>query len=555
MLNSMSSMKRLTYLLIALGIVVCFSLILFFNNIFIFADSADIGSPSRLVATVKLENSVELNWTAPRQGQFGYRIYRNNCQPKKSFILQNKSPISENSYIQTDLKPGLYCYKVSALKHRQGRWIEGSKNKVAAKATIGSNSITPSTTPTNSPRVTPTISPNPEAVIKADYFVSTNGTDSADCSLVKPCRQIVSAITLAKNGGVIEVEEGEYRGFTLSNLKHSESKPLVIRTVKGAVLSPIDFRGIKINVFIENSSFVTIDGFGLTNGSDNRSHHAIKVVESDYLKFVNNNLSFTKESVILTGNNSHDLLIENNQTSDSLNGHGIYVSESADKVVIANNRSFNNGKSGIQVNAEKGPGQSGDGLSKEVSIRRNIIYDNKGNGLNLLGVQDSFIVNNLIVNNLATGIANAKVAAAAGPAGVKIYHNTVIMPTGSRYALQFANPNAGGNLVRNNVLYHEDGKNIEFTPLSSQNLIENDYNAYKVNTSIANRSPEKNSVYIASPIEILTNPVLPSAEQNDLPKQSILNSKGGVIEPNIVDDLKGRTRPTNQADLGAFELE
>src|SRR4029078_10802387 len=76
---------------------------------------------------------------------------------------------------------------------------------------------------------------------------------------------------------------------------------------------------------------------------------------------------------IFTGH-VNDLLIENNETSGSVDEHGIYVSNSGDRPVIRNNYSWGNHGSGIHMNGDLS--QEGDGLISNALISGNRIYNN-----------------------------------------------------------------------------------------------------------------------------------------------------------------------------------
>lgn len=534
-------MKRTYYLLALLFFLILVVVFLVIEGSSIFADTKPIGTPTELTATTTGTNSVAVTWQAPGNGKFHYRVYRSDCLPASEYQRQNNSNLTEPKFNQANLKPGKYCYKVSAgRKKPDGRLIEGPRSLTPAQVEIGTITVpAPTVQSGNGP-----------------FYVSSDGLDSNDCSQTKPCREISRVITSLKNGGTINATKGTYGGFAIRSQVGTAQNPIIIQaTEPGALISPFTYRGTKLNIFIENSSYVTIKGFGVTNTANNLTLHCLKAVGSDHLTISHNSFTMAEQTVILTGNNTHDVLVDNNDVSYSRDSHGIYLSESGDSLTITNNITHDNGKSGIQVNAEKGPGQTGDGLSKDVLIEKNIVYNNKGNGLNLLGVQDAMITNNLLVNNLATGIANAKESAAAGPAKVKVYQNTVAMPVGSRYALQFANVSGAGNMVRNNVFYHEEGKAIEYVAPSLADSVDSDYNAFKTgSTSAYQGKSEPHSINISSLTEIFTNPSQPFATSNDLLANSPLKDKGAATIPVVSTDLKNRPRPSGNIDIGAFEI-
>jgi parallel beta-helix repeat protein len=107
---------------------------------------------------------------------------------------------------------------------------------------------------------------------------------------------------------------------------------------------------------------------------------------------------------ILTGW-SDNILIENNNVSRSELEHGIYLGNSADGAIVRNNIVWGNRDSGIQFNADRH--LAGDGIMSRNRIEGNVVYGNGvggGAAINLDGVQDSVIQNNLLYDNHSTGI-------------------------------------------------------------------------------------------------------------------------------------------------------
>ena len=117
------------------------------------------------------------------------------------------------------------------------------------------------------------------------------------------------------------------------------------------------------------------------------------------------------------------------QNITSHNGeHGIYVGGTCTNPVVRKNVSFGNNASGIQLNGGTGGG-AGDGIITGALVEQNYIYDNGrggASGLNLDGVQQSVIRNNLLVNNHASGISLYKICGAEGPKDDLVINNTVV---------------------------------------------------------------------------------------------------------------------------------
>jgi len=90
-------------------------------------------------------------------------------------------------------------------------------------------------------------------------------------------------------------------------------------------------------------------------------------------------------------------------------------------------------------------------------VAENVIYDNGrlgGAGINLDGVQDSRIENNLLYQNHATGIALFRGDGAEGSMRNVVVNNTIVNAADGRWAVTIANGSTH-NTVQNNILYSE----------------------------------------------------------------------------------------------------
>ena len=286
----------------------------------------------------------------------------------------------------------------------------------------------------------------------AEINVASSGNDTAgNGSAAQPYREIRKALERAKPGDTILVADGQYAGFTLQNFKAVKDRQLTIKAQgQGAeVLRTSDRRDNRDTIYIDGCSYIVVDGFR----SFNANRAALRLEGSDHVTIRNCVFGNNGTWGIFTGH-CDDLLIENNECYGSVNEHGIYTSNSGDSPVIRGNRSHDNSGCGIHMNADLSCG--GDGIISGAIVENNVIYDNGrkgGAGINMDGVQDSLIQNNLLFNNHATGIACFKINGAVGPKGLKILNNTIVMASDARYALQFGQT-AGVNIVRNNILYN-----------------------------------------------------------------------------------------------------
>lgn len=185
---------------------------------------------------------------------------------------------------------------------------------------------------------------------------------------------------------------------------------------------------------------------------------------------------------------ARDLLLEDNETSYSAVEHGIYVSNSGDRPTVRRNHAHHNNASGIQLNAD--PAQmgddptdpQGDGIIEDALIEANLIHDNGtagGAAINLASVRGSLIRNNLLYANLASGIAGWDDGEGSNQFGTRDNHilgNTIVQPSGSRFAISLLNGSTG-NLIQDNILLHLGARGSISADPSSQSGLVSDYNA------------------------------------------------------------------------------
>ena len=237
---------------------------------------------------------------------------------------------------------------------------------------------------------------------------------------------------------------------------------------------------------LEGASYVTVQGFTVTG----QPRAGIRSVVNEFVIIRNNVADANTVWGIFSGFSS-DLLIENNQASRSAQQHGIYVSNSADRPVIRGNAVFENFGSGIQINADVLAG-GGDGVISNAVVEKNVLRANGAGGgasINLDGVQDSDIRNNVIDGGRASGIALFRENGATGSMNNRIVNNTIVVDN----SLNTANGRWGvtisggstGNMLRNNVIFSTQSFRgaIELAEDSRAGFV-SDYNAVEDRFSV-----------------------------------------------------------------------
>lgn len=378
--------------------------------------------------------------------------------------------------------------------------------------------------------------------------------------MAQPCREIRRALQLVAAGETILVANGSYKGFDVDDVHGTPASPITIKAQGGAaqVLVTTDRSDNRDTIFVTFSSYVVIDG--LRAFGANRA--AVRVDESPHVTVRNGVFGNNSRWGIFT-DFSDDLLIENNECYGSQNEHGIYVSNSGDRPVLRNNRVHDNVASGIQLNADLSAG--GDGIITGALIEGNIIYGNGtagGAAINLDGVQDSVVRNNLLYDNHATGIVNYHGDGAVGPSGMQILHNTVDQAVNGRWALLIWD-SEGPNVVRNNILYNRHPTRGSITYLTPQDVVntDSDYNLMDKVTpdddgvvyTLAQWQAMGHEPHSHLPGSLASLFVNASGGDYHLPSGSPAVDAAQTLA-SVTVDLEGRPRPQGVAsDVGAYE--
>jgi parallel beta-helix repeat protein len=295
----------------------------------------------------------------------------------------------------------------------------------------------------------------------AEYFVSPSGDNGNSGSSSAPWRTLQYAADSVHAGDRVVVRAGTYtQGFYLSTTG-TQALPIQFVAEPNVLITgrnPTTNDGINL----EGASWVTIDGFAVS-GTTLRA--GVRTVLADHVTIRNVHAYDNGRWGIFTGF-VDDLLIENNETSGSIAEHGIYVSNSGDRPVLRGNKSWGNHGAGIHMNGDFEQ-QPGDGIISGALITGNLIYGNAasinggplggGSGINMDGVQNSRIENNLLYGNHASGISLYRIDGAEGSRGNVVVNNTVVQPGNpaddddGRWALNIQDDSIG-NTVRNNIL-------------------------------------------------------------------------------------------------------
>ncbi len=393
------------------------------------------------------------------------------------------------------------------------------------------------------------------------YYVSENGNDNNNGLTPQTAfATLQHAADLVSSGDSVLVLNGNYVGFDIRT-NGSQGLPIVFKAIENNVV--IDQRNSVTpdGINIENANWIIIDGFEVAD----QPRAGIRIVLSDFVVIRNNNCHNNYRWGIFTGF-TDDITIENNSCSFSEDEHGIYLSNSSDRAIIRNNHSYNNNGCGIHMNGDISMG--GDGIISNAVVEGNIIHDNGyggGSAINMDGVQNSEIFNNLIYNNHATGIAMYQIDGGDASKNNKIYNNTIIQPADGRWCIISVDGSTGNTLYNNILINHHSFRGSVSLDAASMTGFISDYNI------LVNRlsDDDGNSNMTLSQWQGMgydTHSMVADPENQIfvdhlngnfhlLQNAQAVNAGTDLVLPTVFKDLDNITRPQgNGFDVGCYEF-
>lgn len=393
------------------------------------------------------------------------------------------------------------------------------------------------------------------------YYVSETGNDDNDgLASSTAFATLQQAADVVSAGDSVLVLSGNYSGFDLRE-SGTQNSPIVFNAIENDVVIDQQNSVTPDGINIENAAWIIIDGFEVKD----QPRAGIRAAVSDFVTIRNNYCHNNYRWGIFTGF-TDDITIENNVCSYSQDEHGIYVSNSGDRPIVRNNTCFENNGCGIQLNADLS--QGGDGIITDAVIESNILHDNcygGGSAINLDGVQESEIYNNLLYNNHSTGIALFMIDGAEGSKNNKVYNNTIINPSDGRWNILVVDGSTGNTLYNNILINNHSFRGSiavdaeSFTGFTSDyNLLEDRLSSDGDNTVISlsswqNLGYDLHSSIVDSEENIFINYL---SEDFHLTENSQATNAGTSLVSGVVsDDLDDITRPQdNDYDIGCYEF-
>ncbi len=271
---------------------------------------------------------------------------------------------------------------------------------------------------------------------------------------------IQEAADVVAPGEVVLVFDGSYAGFDLSTSGTAADRIWVRALGTGAVIDTDGPSGH--GVWLRDVSYVTIEGLRIVGVSGRGvAHREASPTDPSVGLIIRGNTVQDAEGGGMYLSEVADSLIEGNSISNcgfssSDLTHGIYLANAgSDGTILRGNHIWGSGTAGIHFNGDLSIG--GDGIISGLVVEENVIHDNGQNGLNMDGVQDSLIQNNLIYGNVSNGLRAYAIDGAEGPQGLVIVNNTFHVPAGAGWCVRITE-DLGGSVVFNNILMN-DGNN------------------------------------------------------------------------------------------------
>jgi hypothetical protein len=356
------------------------------------------------------------------------------------------------------------------------------------------------------------------------------------------------AADAARGGDLVAVLPGHYAGFVLGDKPDARDGSYIHFKALGPpqeVVIDAPSKDAHWSVLLDAAHHVILEGFNVAGTSgpgleakgttagfmfDGFFRRTSKQVHHAVLMGV---FSHNHKTWGFHSRDTHTVLIQDSVFALSCQEHSAYVSDGSDNYVIRRNIFFGSYAGGLQINLDPesslaellvhpafkqyprpgttrawalglvdlarrqyGEDNFPDGRGVNFIVENNVMNANGkhgGGSLNLAGLQDSLIQNNLIYSNFNHGIAlwdngnpydaasvmpgPASAADVKGPESLPFWgcyrnvirNNTVLMANPGRFALLLSN-GSWGNLVRNNVLINDVPSSVEVTSTSIYKL-------------------------------------------------------------------------------------
>lgn len=280
---------------------------------------------------------------------------------------------------------------------------------------------------------------------------------------VAPGQSVGDSLRHLRPGDTLVLRAGQHRGsLTIEQLTGTAAAPITIRGEPGAVIVPSERDGILF--YPQPSAHVVVEGLKI----EHAARAGIIISHGEHITIRNCQLGNHGVWGVQTTMSDY-ITVENCELYGSQREHGVYFS-TTDHPVARGNRIHDNGGCGIHNNGDRREG--GDGMITGGLYEQNVIYNNGRRGgaaINLDGVEQSVIRNNLLYNNLAGGIVSFHGDGARGGAQNEFDHNTIYFaPSAGRFGIKLSEGEAC--VVTNNIIVCGRGPALDLDPAALRGL-------------------------------------------------------------------------------------
>ena len=348
-----------------------------------------------------------------------------------------------------------------------------------AREIIPQSQLYSSNTVSEPPADDPTSDPVNDAPVT--YYVSVDGFDGFSLEQAQdpstPWRSIGRAVFSARAGDTVIVADGTYtEGVFLDNSGTADQE---------IILRAENRQGVRLEGFIHGRdvSYVTVDGFDVTNSNDGSISQGIVFYSSHHIT-VRNNLVRDSFGGGISFNQSDSILIEGNTVHgnaffhpDAHSGISVYQPQRLDDsqaeygVIIRNNISFGNANTvpnqnccggeeitdgnGIILDDYQNLQPSGNGVDydRRTLVENNVVYENGGSGIHVFFSHLIDIRNNTAVNNVL-GLDEGAQINVSDSRDVNIYNNIASIGFGQNAVRSIT---SSGIALQNNIV---DGPDV-----------------------------------------------------------------------------------------------
>ena len=401
------------------------------------------------------------------------------------------------------------------------------------------------------------------SVRAAVYHVDSGGSDLADGSAGLPWATLQHAADSVSAGDEVIVHAGSYAGFIIST-SGTDTAPIAFNAESGVAIDTPNGDGEGIT--FDNVNHVTVSGFTVVDIDDYgiAGHNASATNPMVGNRIIGCTVRNVRGVGIYVSQFSFSLLegneVLNTRENQNGNGHGFYVANAGCKDTVIRSNHIHHNITGIHFNGDLSVG--GDGIIARLDIDGNVIHDNQNNALNMDGVQDSLVRNNLLIMNGRHGVRDYAIDAAEGPRDMVVVNNTIVVPQGGGWCVRFTEDAGGGHVVFNNILVNLGDNGV--VSVESAGVVESDHNLVTPRFSV---DPSETIIDLAAwrglgkgqfsatadPADLFVNP----ASDFHLLEgcAAVDHGVGAFASINAPDhDLDGNNRPFGSAyDVGAFE--